>query len=169
MLNPLKVSVKGILLLLLFLPVKIFAQCPEWIGSTIEKAEILKPLIQKHFTIAAKESSDTLTSKIYSTKTYKDEHGSFFFKIGWYVKKSIQEGKEVTLTPVVNDIAIQGEADKIDQLFKDLNEFAKSCSAYSAGDQWIKFSKFIMIVSRTKSTEEINMKTITIKPFSNYK
>src|SRR5690349_7344683 len=92
------------LLLVYQCALKSFAQCPTWVGSSIDNAKALKSLIQRHFQLTL-NNGDTIDGKHYKSLVYKDKKGWATFTIGWYVKESDQS---TSIQPTINDITIKG-------------------------------------------------------------
>ena len=157
------------ILFIILLPLKSIGQCPQWIGSSIENAKVLRVLIQKHLHVNWKELADTINDKQYQTIEYRDDQGLISFKIGWYVKKSLQNSRWVNLPPVVNDVSIKGPADKIDKLLDDLNNQIGSCPAHSRFKQSTKFLQYIMSWDSAVDKTGVTIKYVSIKPFSQNK
>lgn len=147
----------------LLVSVKSFCQCPQWIGSSIENAKVLRATIQKHMNVKLKEVTDTADDKQYKLIEYRDDKGLTSFKMGWYAKKKQQGSSWVHLPAVITDITIKGPADKIDKLLEDLNNQATNCLAHSKDNKTTKFSNYIMSWDRAPDAGGIAMKYISIK------
>lgn len=151
------------LLILLLLPVTALCQCPDWIGSSIDKAEALKPIVQKYFQGNFVKVADSSSTGIYQNIIYQNDKEQVLFQIGWYSKREWQGNKQVILPAVVSDVVITGPADRMDRLFADLKSYAAACSAYSSTGQRVKFSRFVLSCNPGKAVQGVLMKYISIK------
>ncbi|MEI6950829.1 hypothetical protein V9K67_26855 [Paraflavisolibacter sp. H34] len=148
---------KKLIILFFLFPLKSFCQCPLWIGSSIENAMVLKPLIQQ-FLLFDFNVGDTLGNNSRKTLVFEDNQGIVSFKIRWEVNNQIAGS-----SPVVRGIHILGPAEKIDQLFDELKVKASQCQNYMAIGPVIKFSEKIMQKTEAGLKNDITLKSISIK------